>query len=221
MGTAIAEAVMTYKEDVMANIADFGGQAVTEAPNPEDRAEKGQNDERGQKSDIPKEKSSKKSRTRASNENVAKGTASKETVQIIEEAGKKSKETSRSSEEKAGEVVVSATAENATTTADKPFNEKNREATEGNAGITYKVQLMASAKDFPLRPESFNGLNRVAKEPIKNLFRYVYGSTQSLREAEMLKSNADMKGYPTSFIVVYRDGERITFKESQKYISGE
>ena len=153
MGTAIAEAVMTYKKDVMANIADFGGQAVTEAPNPKEKEE---------------------------------------------------------------------------ITADKPSKDKNTEATEGKAEITegkaeiiYKVQLMASAKDFPLRPESFNGLNRVAKEPIKNLYRYVYGSTQSLREAKMLKSNADIKGYPTSFIVVYRNGKRITFKESQEYISGQ
>lgn len=181
MGTAIAEAVLTYKKDMMANIADLGTPAVSEAPNPEDRAEK------GQESEIPTKKSSKESSATESNESVSKGTTSKETVQIIEEAGRKSKETS------------------------KP----------NNAEIIYKVQLMASAKDFPLRPESFNGLNRVAKEPIKNLYRYVYGSTQSLREAKMLKSNADLKGYPTSFIVVYRNGERIPFKESQKYISGE
>ena len=84
--------------------------------------------------------------------------------------------------------------------------------------IVYKVQIMASSKDIPLRPESFNGLNRVAQEPFKNLYRYVYGSTSSLREAEMLKSQADMKGYPSSFIVVYRNGERITFKESKEYL---
>src|SRR5680860_308986 len=182
MGTAIAEAVMTYKKDVMANIADFGGQAVTEAPNPEDRAEN------GRERDIPTKKSPKKSPTAGSNESEKKDAASKETVEIIEEAGRKSKDT---------------------------------EAAEGKSEIIYKVQLMATAKDFPLRPESFNGLNRVAKQPIKNLYRYVYGSTQSLREAKMLKSNADIKGYPTSFIVVYRNGERITFKESQEYISGQ
>lgn len=218
MGTAIAEAVMTYKEDVMANIADFGGQAVTEAPNPDDRAEKERKAGKEQKSDIPTEKSSKKRSTRASNENVEQGTTSKETAQIIEEAGRNSKGASKSSKEKVGEAVVSANPE---ITAEKPSKDKKTYATEDKSGITYKVQIMASAKDFPLRPESFNGLNRVAKEPIKNLYRYVYGSTQSLREAKMLKSNADMKGYPTSFIVVYRNGERITFQESQKYVSGQ
>ncbi len=82
--------------------------------------------------------------------------------------------------------------------------------------VVYKVQIMASAKNLPLRPESFNGLNRVAKEPYKNLYRYVYGSTKSLEEAKIMKSNADINGYPTSFIVAYRNGERISFKESLK-----
>ena len=75
---------------------------------------------------------------------------------------------------------------------------------------------MASSKNIPLKPSSFNGLNRVVKEPYKNMFRYVYGSTKSLEEAKMMKSNADIKGYPTSFIVAYRNGERIPFKESLK-----
>ena len=125
------------------------------------------------------------------------------------------------------EVIVSARPE----PVDR--KEKPKEATESASAtkekaenpspeapqIMYKVQIMASAKDLPLRPASFNGLNRVAKEPIKNLFRYVYGSTSSLREAKMLKSNADLKGYPSSFIVVYRNGERITFKESKEFLS--
>ncbi len=181
MGTAIAEAVLTYKDAVMANIADFGTQTVAEASNPDDRAEK------KRRSESAAESISKTNTPAAKKESKTKGSTVKETAQIIEEAGRKSKGTSKSSKEE----------------------------------IIYKVQIMASAKDFPLHPESFNGLNRVAKEPIKNLYRYVYGSTQSLREAKMLKSNADRKGYPTSFIVVYRNGERITFKESQKYISGE
>lgn len=162
MGTAIAEAVMTYKEDVMANIADFSPVAVTEAPEPEDKAEKKQH---------------KREADRASSDNSQSAAAN---------------------EKKTG-----------------------RSATMETAEIMYKVQIMASAKDFPLRPESFNGLSKVAKEPIKNLYRYVYGGTSSLEEAKMLKSNADMKGYPSSFIVVYRNGERITFQESKKYFAGQ
>ncbi len=172
MGTAIAEAVLAYKKEMMANMADSGAEAVTEVP--------------------------------------------KETAQVIEDAGRKSKGASESRKEVTEEVGASVDAEISAT----PVDSKKKESANTKEKIIYKVQIMASAKDFPLRPESFNGLNEVAKEPIKNLYRYVYGSTPSLREAKMLKSNADRKGYPTSFITVYRNGERITFKESKKYISG-
>ncbi len=234
MGAAIAEAVMTYKEDVMANIADFGGQAVTEAPDPEDNRDRAKNKREG---DSAADGVSTTKTSATKQETKTKGSAAKETAQIIEEAEKKSKAGSRSNKEVIEDAVASADPEISAAPTDTPakYNRTNtsadpektaiasqkKESATGTDEIIYKVQLMATAKDFPLRPQSFNGLNRVAKEPIKNLYRYVYGSTQSLREAKMLKSNADIKGYPTSFIVVYRNGERITFKESQEYISGQ
>lgn len=91
------------------------------------------------------------------------------------------------------------------------------EAAEVTAAVEFRVQLMASSKDIPLRPEQFNGLNKLSKEPYSNLYRYLYGSTASYKEAQLLKSNADMKGYSTSFIVAYKDGVRIPVKEAMKY----
>jgi N-acetylmuramoyl-L-alanine amidase len=84
--------------------------------------------------------------------------------------------------------------------------------------LVFKVQLMASAKDLPLRPVDFRGLGKLSKEPYKNLYRYLYGSTNSYEEAKLLKSNADLKGYTTSFIVAYKDGARISMKEAMKYV---
>jgi len=198
MGTAIAEAVLTYKKDAMANIADFNPDTVTEAPEPEDKAEK-----RQKTRDAKREGTEEPGEVVVSAEpviSVAEKKANSEREKAMKEAAMKEK----AMKEKA--------------TIEKASEDK---ASEDKAEIIYKVQLMASAKDFPLRPASFNGLSKVAKEPIKNLYRYVYGHTSSLEEAKILKSNADMKGYPTSFIVVYRNGERISFRESKKYISGQ
>jgi N-acetylmuramoyl-L-alanine amidase len=83
--------------------------------------------------------------------------------------------------------------------------------------VVFKVQLMASAKDLPLRPDDFRGLGNLSKEPYKNLYRYLYGNTNSYEEAKLLKTNADLKGYTTSFIVAYRDGIRLPMKEAMKY----
>ncbi len=85
------------------------------------------------------------------------------------------------------------------------------------ANIVFKVQLMASSRDLPLRSEDFKGLSALSKEPYKNLYRYFYGKTNSYFQAKLFKSNADAKGYTSSFIVAYKDGVRIPLNEALKY----
>nr|WP_041633179.1 N-acetylmuramoyl-L-alanine amidase [Maribacter sp. HTCC2170] len=85
--------------------------------------------------------------------------------------------------------------------------------------VIFKVQIMASAKDLELKPRNFNGLSRISQEPFKNLYRYMYGITNSYKEAETLKSNADLKGYSSSYIVAYKEGVRIPINEALKYVS--
>ncbi|MCL6266260.1 N-acetylmuramoyl-L-alanine amidase family protein [Flagellimonas myxillae] len=80
------------------------------------------------------------------------------------------------------------------------------------SGVTFKVQLMASAKNIPLKGENFNGLETLSKEPYKNLYRYMYGSASSYSEAKLLKSRADARGYTTSYIVAYKNGTRVPLK---------
>ncbi len=85
--------------------------------------------------------------------------------------------------------------------------------------IEFRVQLLASTQDFQLRPEQFKGLGNLSREPVRNLFRYMYGSTASFEEAKLLESNAHIKGYTTAYIVAYRDGKRISVPEALKYVS--
>ncbi len=93
------------------------------------------------------------------------------------------------------------------------------EETKNKENLVFKVQLMASSKDLPLRSEDFKGLNKLSKEPFNNLYRYMYGNTTSYFEAKLLKSNADAKGYTTSYIVAYKDGVRIPLEDALKYVS--
>lgn len=81
-------------------------------------------------------------------------------------------------------------------------------------GVVYKVQLMASGKDIPLKSGNFNGLDALSREPYKNLFRYMYGSASTMEEARRLKANADAKGYTTSYIVAYKDGKRVPLSKA-------
>lgn len=82
--------------------------------------------------------------------------------------------------------------------------------------VVFKVQLMASANNVPLKGENFNGLDKISKEPFKNLFRYMYGSTNSYENAKLLKKEAAGKGYTTCYIVAYKNGTRVTLAEALK-----
>ncbi|AKA36051.1 N-acetylmuramoyl-L-alanine amidase family protein [Flagellimonas lutaonensis] len=88
---------------------------------------------------------------------------------------------------------------------------------EAAPNVVFKIQLMASSKVIPLDGDNFNGLNTLSKEPYKNLYRYMYGETNSYLKAKLLKKNADAKGYTTSYIVAYKDGVRVPLKEALKY----
>lgn len=85
--------------------------------------------------------------------------------------------------------------------------------------IEFRVQLMAGSKNLPLEPSRFNGLNKLSKEPYKNLYRYMHGRASTYKDAKLLKKNADQKGYPTSYIVAYKDGVRIPTPEAIKMVS--
>lgn len=91
-------------------------------------------------------------------------------------------------------------------------------AVEPGVNIIFKVQLLASSKDLPLNPQNFKGLNKLSKEPYKNLYRYLYGNTKSLTQAKLLQTNAVTNGYKTAFVVAYKDGERIPVPEAVKYL---
>ena len=85
--------------------------------------------------------------------------------------------------------------------------------------IVFKVQLMASTKNLPLEASGFNGLDMLSKERFKEFYRYLYGNAGSYKEAKILKSKADRNGYPTSYIVAYKDGVRIDTKTAIKMVS--
>ncbi|PCJ92293.1 MAG: N-acetylmuramoyl-L-alanine amidase [Flavobacteriaceae bacterium] len=94
-----------------------------------------------------------------------------------------------------------------------------RETKKPTANILFKVQLLASSKNLKLNSEDFGGLNKLSKEPFNKLYRYMYGETNSYFQAKLLKSNADAKGYTTSYIVAYKDGKRMELSEALKYVS--
>ncbi|WP_245668159.1 N-acetylmuramoyl-L-alanine amidase [Flagellimonas zhangzhouensis] len=85
-----------------------------------------------------------------------------------------------------------------------------------NTGVVFKVQLLATVKTIPLKGENFKGLDVLSKEPYKNMYGYMYGNAGTYAEAKALKKQADAAGYPTSYIVAYKNGVRVPIKEALK-----
>ena len=87
------------------------------------------------------------------------------------------------------------------------------------SAIVFKIQLMASSKNVALSSSNFKGLSNLSQEPFKNLYRYMYGETRSYREAKMMQSQAQEKGYTTAYIVAYKLGERIPIQDAIDEVS--
>ena len=119
------------------------------------------------------------------------------------------------------EVTVTETKETPTNIAtkveEKVINvQEIREDPKPSAKIEFRVQLMAGSKNLSPGDAIFKGLGEISKEPYKNLYRYMYGSTNEYVKAQLLKKVADAKGFVTSFLVAYKDGVRIDIEEAKK-----
>ncbi|CAN5293309.1 N-acetylmuramoyl-L-alanine amidase [soil metagenome] len=82
--------------------------------------------------------------------------------------------------------------------------------------ITFRIQLAASAKKLDTKPSNFNGLTPVIREKEEKLFKYYYGATSSYSQIQKLHQQAKAKGYPSSYIVAFRQGNKITVNEALK-----
>ena len=95
--------------------------------------------------------------------------------------------------------------------------EKKIEAFKDNYdGITFKVQLAASSKKLETKSSNFKGLTPVFREKEGKLYKYYFGATSSYTQIQSLHQEAKTKGYNTSYLVAFKDGEKITVNDALK-----
>lgn len=211
MGTAIAEAILKYKNSVQMSTEEQPQEIamVEEVQKMDEPIEK----EVVQKMDehIEKEKVQKDIETAVESPTPPVQEEPKEIIPVVV---KKEPEVSVVDKKVIEAPVKKTTEDNGIVSpipkTDNPVSKPK---------VIFKVQIMASVKDYELKPQNFKGLGRLSREPYKNLYRYMYGITNSYQEAEMLKTNAHVKGFDSSFIVAYKEGVRIPLTEALKYVS--
>ena len=83
-------------------------------------------------------------------------------------------------------------------------------------GITFKVQIAAGSTDMELEPFNFKGLDQLTKSKDGDLYKYFYGSTSNYTLIQQLKEIALGKGFDSSFVVAFRNNERISLTDALK-----
>ncbi|MBU2949207.1 N-acetylmuramoyl-L-alanine amidase [Tamlana agarivorans] len=96
---------------------------------------------------------------------------------------------------------------------------ESKEIPENNTNIVFKVQIAASSKFIESKPYNFNGLQSISSIKTAGLYKYYYGNTSSYEKIKSFQSEAKKNGYPSSFIVAFKDGNKVPLSEALKSIS--
>ncbi len=97
-----------------------------------------------------------------------------------------------------------------------PEVDTNTTASENNSEVIFKVQLAASSKKIPLKPENFNGLTDLSMTKNGRWYKYYTGHSNDIQKIRLIQREAHKKNYATAFIVAFKNGKRISLQEALK-----
>lgn len=95
-------------------------------------------------------------------------------------------------------------------------NTEEEEETAIYDGILFKVQLAASSKKLETAPYNFKGLEDVSRTKEGKLYKYYYGETSDYLKVQEMHNEAKSQGFKTSYIVAFKNGDKITVSEALK-----
>ncbi|MCB0507145.1 MAG: N-acetylmuramoyl-L-alanine amidase [Chitinophagales bacterium] len=85
-------------------------------------------------------------------------------------------------------------------------------------GIIYKVQILTTSQKLSTNNKAYKLYKNLTYERSKNLYRYAYSPFTDLDLAKKVLKLAQKNGYPDAFIVVEKNGEKLSPSEAKKYI---
>ncbi|MCM8570066.1 N-acetylmuramoyl-L-alanine amidase [Gramella jeungdoensis] len=82
--------------------------------------------------------------------------------------------------------------------------------------VTFRVQIAAGSKKLDPKPYNFKGLSNIDRIKEAGLYKYYYGETSDYLKIQQLHKEAIKKGYPSSYIVAFKNDNKITVNEALK-----
>ena len=95
-------------------------------------------------------------------------------------------------------------------------SEKGNNKSDIYKDITFKVQLAAGSKKLDTKPYNFKGLTDISRAKEGKLYKYYYGATSNYLKIQELHREAKKKGFSSSYIVAFRNNNKITVNEALK-----
>jgi len=94
---------------------------------------------------------------------------------------------------------------------------KKPEPKEETSGVVFKVQIAAAAKKLDPTPSNFKGLKNISVTSDNGtLYKYMYGETSDYETAKRNLEEAKGKGYPSAYLVAFKNGSKISIQEAIK-----
>ncbi|WP_231373925.1 N-acetylmuramoyl-L-alanine amidase family protein [Aureivirga marina] len=80
-------------------------------------------------------------------------------------------------------------------------------------GVIFKVQIASSKNKIKTYSRNFKGLKDIQRVKVGRIYRYYYGETSDYKKARENLKRAKNKGYSTSYIIAFKNGDKITLEE--------
>lgn len=100
-----------------------------------------------------------------------------------------------------------------------PVKEKDtNDETPSQKGIIYKVQIKSSAKLLAKTDKAYKLYSNLKYEKENGMFKYAYAPFSEYDLALKVLKKAKASGYKDAFIVVFKDGKKLSVSEAKKYL---
>jgi len=99
----------------------------------------------------------------------------------------------------------------------KPHKSLKKEVKKNvKSSVEFKIQIAASKKKLATKSYNFNGLRNVERVKRGSVYRYFYGKSTNYEEVKRSLKKAKSKGYPSAFVVAFKNGVKIKVSEALK-----
>ncbi|MBX3164979.1 MAG: N-acetylmuramoyl-L-alanine amidase [Bacteroidetes bacterium] len=93
---------------------------------------------------------------------------------------------------------------------------KEETKTEAQNNIVFKVQFASSDKMLDLKEDRFSAVIDVDFYKVANLLKYTSGMFDNVQAAVEHKNFLKQKGFPESFVIAFKNGQRIDLAEAKR-----